>query len=207
MDSAGWDQRYAASALVWSAAPNRWLVAELAQLDPPEPRARALDLAAGEGRNALELARRGWHVVASDFSQVALDKGQALSGHEPAEVQARLTWRHEDLVDWVPDPGEAHLVLLAYLHLRADDRQAVLHRAADALAPGGSLLVIGHARDNIALGTGGPQDPSVLYSPADLTADLADRPDLVVEVADTRKRPVEGADRPALDVVWRARRA
>src|SRR2546430_7187246 len=66
MDAAEWDQRYAGTELVWSAEPNRFVAAELADLPP----GRALDLAAGEGRNSVWLAERGWAVTAVDFSRV-----------------------------------------------------------------------------------------------------------------------------------------
>ncbi|MFL6133228.1 MAG: class I SAM-dependent methyltransferase, partial [Nocardioidaceae bacterium] len=73
MDARAWDERYAASELIWSATPNRFVEAELTSLPP----GRAVDLAAGEGRNALWLADRGWHVTAVDFSLAGLDKGRA----------------------------------------------------------------------------------------------------------------------------------
>ena len=71
MDADGWNRRYAEKELVWSAGPNRFLAAEAADLAP----GRALDLACGEGRNALWLAEQGWRVTAVDFSGVAVEKG------------------------------------------------------------------------------------------------------------------------------------
>jgi len=65
MEAADWDARYAATDLVWSAAPNVW-VEELVSGMPP---GRALDIAAGEGRNALWLVEQGWEVEAVDFSR------------------------------------------------------------------------------------------------------------------------------------------
>ena len=76
MDADAWDQRYAASELVWSQEPNQFVAAELADLPP----GTAVDLAGGEGRNAIWLASRGWSATAVDFSQVALDKGARLAG-------------------------------------------------------------------------------------------------------------------------------
>ena len=76
MDAKAWDERYADSELVWSVEPNQFVAAECADLPP----GRALDLAAGEGRNAIWLARRGWDVTAVDFSQAGLDKGRRLAG-------------------------------------------------------------------------------------------------------------------------------
>ena len=84
MDARAWDERYAASELVWSATPNRFVEAELAELAP----GRAVDLAAGEGRNALWLADRGWHVTAVDFSLAG-----ARVGAQSASTWVTGRWR------------------------------------------------------------------------------------------------------------------
>ncbi|KJS58576.1 class I SAM-dependent methyltransferase [Streptomyces rubellomurinus] len=169
MDSQDWDDRYAASELVWGAEPNRWVVRELAGLTP----GHALDLAAGEGRNAIWLAARGWHVTGLDFSAVALERAERLTAELPDEVADRLTWRHGDARALEAPAGGYDLVLVAYLQLPAEDRRTALRRAADALAPGGTLLVVGHDLTNLAEGVGGPQDPAVLFTPDDVLADLA----------------------------------
>ena len=77
MDARAWDERYADTELVWSSTPNQFVAAEVSELPP----GRALDLAAGEGRNALWLAERGWQVTAVDFSLVGLDKGRQALAH------------------------------------------------------------------------------------------------------------------------------
>ena len=162
MDAHDWDERYAASELVWSAGPNRFVEAELADLPP----GRALDLAAGEGRNAIWLARRGWEVTAADFSQVALDKGRRLAGDTP------VRWVCADATRW--DERSAYdLVVVAYLQLPAAERAAAVRAAYHALWPGGTLLVVAHDSTNLAEGTGGPQDPAVLYTAEDVLDDLA----------------------------------
>ncbi|MFF4380741.1 class I SAM-dependent methyltransferase [Kitasatospora sp. NPDC001547] len=171
MDSQDWDDRYAASELVWGSAPNRWVVRELTGRTP----GHALDLAAGEGRNAIWLAAQGWEVTGLDFSAVALERAERLTAELPDEVADRLTWRHGDARALEAAAGDYDLVLVAYLHLPAADRRAALRRAADALAPGGTLLVIGHDLSNLTEGVGGPQDPAVLFTPDDVLADLADR--------------------------------
>ncbi len=74
MDRNAWDERYAGDELVWSAQPNRFLVAEVETLPP----GRALDLACGEGRNAVWLAERGWDVTGVDFSNAGIDKARRL---------------------------------------------------------------------------------------------------------------------------------
>ncbi len=73
MDRAAWDRHFApALELVWTAEPNHWLVPEVADLPP----GRALDVGAGEGRNAIWLAERGWTVTTVDFSAVGLTKAR-----------------------------------------------------------------------------------------------------------------------------------
>jgi len=165
MDRHAWDERYAGDELLWRADPNRFLVAEVAGLPP----GRALDVACGEGRNALWLAGQGWTVTGVDFSQVALDKARRLADSHGIRVE----WVNADVDDWEPPAGRYNLVVVLYLHLPADRRRAVHARAASALAPGGTLLVVGHDLANLDGGYGGPQDPAVLFTAEDVAADLA----------------------------------
>lgn len=203
MDSAQWDERYAAAELVWSAEPNRWVAAELAGLPP----GRALDLAAGEARNSIWLASLGWTVLATDFSAVGLAKGRRLAEAAGDGPAARLSWLTVDLTEYQPEQHCYQLVLSCYLQVAADTRALINRRAASALAPGGVLLVIGHHSDNLAAGVGGPQDPAVLFSPDDVLADLAaGGGSLRIDKAESVLRPVPGADRPAIDALVRVTR-
>src|SRR5215207_7679587 len=122
MDAAYWDERYAESELVWSAEPNRFVAEVCADLAP----GRALDLAAGEGRNAIWLASRGWTVTATDFSAVGLDKGRRLAEH--AGVADRVAWLVADAtaIDW---PPEHDLAIVAYLQLVESERREAARRA------------------------------------------------------------------------------
>lgn len=198
MDASAWDERYAATELVWSKGPNQFVEAEAADLAP----GRALDLAAGEGRNALWLAERGWQVVAVDFSQVALDKGRQLAGDLPVE------WVCADATTWSGSGFD--LVVVAYLQVPATDRRAALGNAFDALVDGGTLLVVAHDSTNLTEGTGGPQDPSVLYTAEDVLADLAGRSFETVRVdrvARVVPAPDEhGSEGTAWDALVRLRR-
>ncbi len=195
MDSQEWDRRYAGAELVWTAEPNRFVVAELQDLAP----GRALDVAAGEGRNAVWLASRGWQVTAVDFSAVGLDKGRRLA-------QARglaIDWVHADVRDYQPEAASFQLVLVAYLQLHESELDGVLRRAATALASGGVLLVVGHDVTNLTEGTGGPPDPAVLYTPESITRSLGG---LTIMRAERVRRPVATADghRNAVDTQVRA---
>jgi len=199
MDSTAWDQRYAERELVWSAGPNQFV----ADLAGPLPSGRAVDLAAGEGRNAIWLATRGWMVTAVDFSAVALDKGRRLAAQ--AGVTESLTWVEADLTRWVPDPSAFDLVLVAYLQLPWPEMAGLLARAAEAVAPGGTLLIVGHDRSNLVRGAGGPQDPSVLYTPQEVSGAVGGSAGVAVTRADTVERISDAG--AAYDTLVVARRA
>ncbi len=184
--------------LIWRAEPNRFLVEEVARVKP----GRALDLACGEGRNALWLAERGWQVTGVDFSPVGLAKARRLAVVRRVDV----SWLRADVLEWNPPQTAFDLVIVMYLQLPADARRRVLSRAARALTPGGTLLVVGHDSTNLTEGTGGPQDPAVLFSPEDVANDL---PGLDIERAERVRRPVhtEHGDVDAIDALVRAVRA
>jgi SAM-dependent methyltransferase len=198
VDREDWDRRYLEKDLVWSAEPNRFLVEEVAAVTP----GRALDLGAGEGRNAIWLAGLGWRVTAVDFSAVALEKAGRIAASRGVEID----WVHADLGDYRPEPAAFDLVLLLYLHLPWREMASVLGRARAALAPGGTLLLIGHDRSNLDHGHGGPQRPEVLYSAGEVAGLLEG---LDIEESGTRFRVVETEQgvKQAIDCLVRARAA
>ncbi|GLZ52208.1 bifunctional NAD(P)/FAD-dependent oxidoreductase/class I SAM-dependent methyltransferase [Actinomycetospora sp. NBRC 106378] len=132
-----WERFYAEREQVWSGRVNAALEATAAPLAP----GTALDLGAGEGGDALWLAGRGWRVTATDVSQTACDRIAARAG------DLALTTERHDLTETFPD-GEFDLVTASFLHSPHADfpRTAILRRAAAAVAPGGTLLVLGHGR-------------------------------------------------------------
>jgi 2-polyprenyl-3-methyl-5-hydroxy-6-metoxy-1,4-benzoquinol methylase len=200
MDRSGWNERYAAKDLVWGAEPNRFVAAELAEL---EPRRRALDLACGEGRNAIWLAKLGWTVTAVDYSGVALQRARRLAD----EQRIRVEWIEADVTQFEPPPEQFELVLIVYLHLPEAQRRHVLRHAVAALAGGGTLFMVGHARRNLTEGIGGPQTAEVLWDPDETRRELADLGLLIQRVAEVL-RPVETPEgtRQAIDTLARAER-
>ena len=138
-DEQFWDNRYAQSEQVWSGNPNDVLVQEISGSDP----GRALDLGCGEGADAVWLAQQGWRVTAVDISRVALDR--AARHAVAAGVADRIDWQQHDLGNSFP-AGVFDLVSAQFLHSRGDwPRERILRTAASAVAPGGVLLVVGHA--------------------------------------------------------------
>jgi SAM-dependent methyltransferase len=192
VDSREWDERYGATELVWSTEPNCFVAAELGGL----ARGTALDLACGEGRNAIWLAQRGWTVTAVDFSAVGLAKAARLARAKNVTVD----WVRADVLDYQPAPGHCQLVLVSYLQLPAAELATVLGRAAAAVAPGGSAFVIGHDVTNLTEGIGGPTQADVLYTPEAVAAALDG---LRIQRAERVRRPVTTPDgeRPAIDTL------
>jgi SAM-dependent methyltransferase len=191
MDRDRWNARYAARELIWSAEPNRFLVAETQDLTP----ARALDIGAGEGRNALWLAARGWKVTAVDFSEVAISKGRRIADDKDIDIE----WVVADLRTYSPPERGFDLVIEMYVQVPEPLRRDVWRRAADAVAPGGTLLIVGHDLTNLEHGYGGPRNPASLFTPDDVTEAIEG---LDVVRAERVDRPVEGG--VAIDALVRA---
>jgi SAM-dependent methyltransferase len=200
LDRKDWNARYAASDLVWGAEANRFVAAEL---EGRRPQGKALDLACGEGRNAIWLAEQGWTVTAVDFSDVAIERARKLAEGRGLDVE----WLRANLASYAPPAETFQLVLIAYLQLPGVELRGVLARAARALAPAGELMMIGHARRNLAEGVGGPRDPAVLWTPGEIDGALRAL-GLSVQRCEHVQRSVDTPDGPreAVDVLARAYR-
>ncbi|MDO8185755.1 class I SAM-dependent methyltransferase [Conexibacter sp. JD483] len=133
-----WEQFYADGAR-WSGKPNRSLVDEVAALAPGS----ALDLGCGYGGDAIWLAQQGWRVTAVDISANALE--QAVAHAEEAGVADAVDFQRRNLAESFP-PGRFDLVTASFLHSPAElPREQIVRDAAAAVAPGGRLLIVGHA--------------------------------------------------------------
>ncbi|HMQ24520.1 MAG TPA: class I SAM-dependent methyltransferase [Acidimicrobiales bacterium] len=202
MDAADWDRRYDGAGYVWEIEPNRFVAEQVLPLAP----GRALDLGAGEGRNAVWLATRGWDATAVDFSTVGVEKAARLAADHDVSVRTVVA----DALTYEVGACAWDLVLLSYLQLPTDERLAVVRRAAAGVAPGGTLLVIAHDRTNLERGYGGPQDPDVLYDVDETVAAIAgaDGEDLepVVRTVVGRLVTKDDGEHVALDTLVVARR-
>jgi ubiquinone/menaquinone biosynthesis C-methylase UbiE len=195
---ARWDERYAGGEYLWDVEPNQFVERHAAGLEP----GTAIDLAAGEGRNAVWLAQRGWQVTAVDFSQVGLDKADRLAAHHG--VSARVETVNADVLAFQPaEPVD--LVVIAYLQIPAEQQRVALGHAATWLVPGGRVLVVAHDRSNVEHGYGGPPVAEVCY---DLDGTVAALAGLEIELAEVVPRQVDTEDGPrtALDTLVIAKR-
>lgn len=208
-----WDQAQGPATKVSEAA-NPHLGREIAGLAP----GTALDAGCGTGADAIWLAGRGWRVTAADISAQAL----AHAAERAAEATGveRVTWLEADLTVWAP-AGRFDLVTTSYAH-PATPQLAFYRRISDWVAPGGTLLIVGHLHEPAAAGhqhghghehshADGPgqQPPAeALVTVSDITG-LLDPAVWNVESAEERTRTVtdpEGLPLPLHDAIVRATR-
>ena len=201
---AEWDHRYGGDPM-WSGNPNGTLVQEVADLSP----GRALDVGAGEGGDAIWLAERGWHVTASDISANGL-----------AQVEARATERNLEVGRLQADvnalaafPDAAFdLVSAQYVPIPRSPDDRGIRNLLDAVAPGGTLLVVGHdieamRQAQAAQEHGNLRDIDAVVQIEDIAAVLAETPGWEIEVHEKRPRPEGAASTHHVDdLVLRARR-
>lgn len=134
-----WEQHYGERDRVWSGRVNL----RLAEIVPGLPVGRALDLGCGEGADSVWLAERGWNVVAVDISETALQR--ARSAAEAHGVLGRIDFQQHDLSETFPD-GDFDLVSAHFFHSKLPlDRTRIFQRAAEAMNPGGTLLIVDHS--------------------------------------------------------------
>lgn len=174
-----WNDRYAGKELIWSAGPNELFASEVRGLQP----GKALDVACGEGRNAIWLAEEGWDVTAIDFSDVGVNKGSQIA----EKRGVNLTWIAEDVSAWNLPREEYDLVAVLYLHTGEAERKLWLRNVLDAVKPSGTFIYIAHDPSNIDNGVGGPQDLAMLPSIDEITSAMSD---FQIESAKVIERPV-----------------
>lgn len=197
MDAQFWDQQYSSHDQLFSGNPNPALIDETAGLPPGQ----ALDVGCGEGADAFWLARRGWKVTAVDVSQVALERAAA----QATDTTDAVAWARADLTATGPPAGAFDLVSAQYFPLPKQPGHAALRRLLAALAPGGTLLFVGHDVTDMPPDNDHGFDPGEYYQPHEVAERLDD--DWRVLVNETRPRPAPTADNPHThDTVLRAQR-
>ena len=177
-----WDEKYAGTRYAYGTAPNDFLREQVGELAPGP----VLVLADGEGRNGVFLAERGFAVTSVDRSPVGVAKAHALAAARGVTVNAIVA----DLAEW-PFPVAAYnAVVSIFCHLPPTLRETVHRQAVAALRPGGRLLLEAYGKRQVTFGTGGPSDPALLLSTAELAKDFAGLREL--HLAEREREVVEG---------------
>ncbi|UFU07479.1 class I SAM-dependent methyltransferase [Ruania halotolerans] len=194
-----WEERYAGNGSHWSGNPNTQLVAEVSGLTP----GTALDVGCGEGGDVIWLAQQGWQVTGADFSA----NGLARAAHhaDAAGVAERVDFWQVDARAFQAEGRQYDLVTTHYLHPPDGGMVAVMGRLAEAVAPGGQLLIVGHAPSE-GHPAASKAHQQAMFLAADLVAGVPDG--FEVLVAEQRPRTVvrEGRTFEIDDSVLMARR-
>ncbi|MFT3854523.1 MAG: class I SAM-dependent methyltransferase [Ilumatobacteraceae bacterium] len=204
-DQADWEHRYGGDRPMWSGNPNGTLVHEVADLQP----GRVLDVGAGEGGDAMWFAERGWQVTATDISANALARVTAEAGRRGLDVECRQL--DGNALDAFA-PGGYDLVSMQYGSIHRTPDQRALANLLAAVAPGGTLLVVGHdltpLQQPVDVATQTRMfDPGAYLGIDEIAAALADSPEWKIELHETRPRPAGALSTHHVDdVVLRARR-
>jgi thioredoxin reductase/2-polyprenyl-3-methyl-5-hydroxy-6-metoxy-1,4-benzoquinol methylase len=199
-----WEERYRAKPAIWSGRPNPQLIAEATGLPP----GRALDVGCGEGADALWLAEQGWQVTAVDIATTALTRAAAHVAAAGAQVAARITWTHADLRQQPPAQDAYDLVSAQFMQLPGEARQDLFARLAAAVAPGGTLLIVGHHPSDLRTSAHRKHFPDMMFTAEQIAASL-DRTTWQVLAAEARPRATVDPEGRAItihDAVLVARR-
>jgi len=203
MESTDWDKRYEAADNIWSLTPNQFVVEYLSDL----PTGSVIDLAGGEGRNALWFASRGWQAENADFSPVALKKFSDRAVQEGLADNCVATCIDATAAEPTFALAPVDLGMIIYLQIDAEGLAQAIVSLAAALKSQGTFFGVWHARENLDGGFGGPQDPAVLPTQDELRTACA-RAGLGEPLIAIKRRPVqvEGIERVAIDVVMVAKK-
>lgn len=163
-----WDQRYSTTEYVFGTDPAAFLTRHS---DVLAAGSDALVVADGEGRNSVFLAAHGLRVTAMDVSQVGVAKARRLADDRGVTVDFRVA----DIMEWEWAPEAYDVVAGVFIQfLDPGQRSVVFAGMQRTLRSGGRLLVHGYRPEQIEYGTGGPADPTHLYTEDLLAEAFAD---------------------------------
>lgn len=174
--------------------PNKFVVDYLSELQA----GNLVDLAGGEGRNALWFANRGWQVENVEFSKVALDKFAKRAEHEKLDSRCIATLANALDARFTL---KADLLLVAYLQIPNAELFSALSNAIGQLKPGAMVFGVWHAKRNLREGFGGPPDEKLLVDPSQLKLWADENLELAEVFELEREVDEEGVRHVAIDVI------
>lgn len=163
-----WDERYSSAERIWSGNANPHLVTTASELTP----GTVLDMGSGEGGDAIWLATQGWQVTAVDVSKVALDRAAEQARRTGAEIAERITWQQADGHTWEPGSSRFDLVSAQFMYLPPTEIAALHRRLAEAVRPGGTLLIVGHHPSDLETSMGRPRLLEFMYTAEEVATGL-----------------------------------
>lgn len=204
MDSKYWDEKYSTDEFIYTKVVNRFIAELCGDLEVSGSK-RAIELAGGEGRNAVWLAKQGWHVENVDFSQKALDKYLILAQEEGVAELCSATCA--DALKFEPLVSPVELAVIGYLQIPEAQLEVATRRIAGYVAHGGHLMGVWHSRDNLVGGFGGPRDPDVLPNVETITKAL-EGTGLTIQILENREGQIQTKEglKPSTTLVLLAKR-
>lgn len=201
MDNTSWVKKYDTDDFVYTKDVNQFVVEFCGGL----PVGTAIDVAGGEGRNAVWLAEQGWTVEVIDFAPNALDKAKKLAAERG--VAERVLVTEASALDFTSQLAPVDLAVVAYLHIYSHQFAEAMARTVAAVKPGGHVFGVWHALENLQHNSYGPQNPDALPSVASLAKLCAELglEVLTLENRDGLVRTDEGK-KPSVTVVLLARK-
>lgn len=198
-DPGYWDAKYSTDEFIYTTTANRFVVELSSALTP----GKAIDLAGGEGRNTVWLAEQGWQVENVDISSVGLAKCEAFASERG--VAQRVTTLCASGADFKSTLAPVDLGIVPYLQVPAALLNASLENLISQIKPGGHLVGVWHALENLDGGFGGPQNPDVLPSVASMKKFCESMP-LDLEVCELRDGQVQTKEglKPSITLILKA---
>jgi len=195
-----WNEKFAATdELIYTETVNRFVKEFCENL----PKGKMIDLAGGEGRNAIFFAEKGWQVENIDISSVGLTK--FLKFAEERGVSEKVFANCADATGFESVLTPVDLGVVAYLQIKQDDLADALDCLIENIRSGGVLFGVWHSRDNMDNDYNGPRDAEVRPSIATITEMLEDQP-VEIEILENRDGQVQTKDghKPSVTLVLKA---
>ena len=201
MDNNYWNEKYAPTEFIYTKIENRFVVEFCEDLKGKT----AIDLAGGEGRNSVWLAKLGWRVENIDFSKVALNKYLDYAREEG--VENNCSSNCADALTFVPASSPVDLALIGYLQIPQQALASAIQRLASHVSAGGHLFGVWHSRENLNGGFGGPRDPEVLPS-IETIQEALEPTGLKIQVLENREGQIQTKEglKPSVTLVLLASR-
>lgn len=152
-----WNERFQHQEYMYGFDVNDFLKEQAYRI---KQRGKVLNLAEGEGRNAVYLAEQGYQVCGVDFSVKGREKALKLAQERKVAIEYELA----DLTSYEMGVADWDAIVSIFCHMHENERPTLYRSIKQALKPGGLFIQEVYNRKQLAYGTGGPGDASHLSS-------------------------------------------
>ncbi len=150
-----WDKRYGTEAYIFGKEPVEFLKEYVDIL----PKGKAFDIAMGEGRNAIFLAKMGFDVDGCDISEIAVRKAQELAKENNVKIHAFVADLETHRL-----PKNNYDVVACFYYLQ----RSLIPQIKESLKPGGMIIYETYTIENLERGLEGPKNKEYLLRPNEL---------------------------------------